>query len=101
MIKDRFQIMLLILSEFKQINELLSPLKSSENLWFSSDFRGHKNEVIRSNFLNIRSDIRRRSITCLTFPVPYISGSCIEIKKAFMAIIKSFESPQRSVKIKI
>ena len=28
------QILLLIISEFKQINKLLFPLKSSENLWF-------------------------------------------------------------------
>ena len=34
------QILLLILSEFKRINELLHPLKSSVNLWFSDNFGG-------------------------------------------------------------
>ena len=41
-IKDRLQISLLILSEFKRINWLLFPLKSSENLWFSDDFRENR-----------------------------------------------------------
>ena len=53
--------------------------------------------------------------TALTLPVPSISESCIEIKikfnfyfhtslwcmKAFKALMKPFEAPQRSVKIKI
>ena len=34
------QILLLTLSEFKRINEFLFPLKSSEYIWFSDDFRG-------------------------------------------------------------
>ena len=34
------QILLLILTKFKRINWLLFPLKSSENLRFSDDFRG-------------------------------------------------------------
>ena len=33
--RDCRQILLLILNEFKRINELLFPMKSSENLWFS------------------------------------------------------------------
>ena len=32
-------ISLLILTEFEGINQLLFPLKSSENLWFFEDFR--------------------------------------------------------------
>ena len=36
-IRDPLQISLLILSEFKRINQILIPLKSSENLWFSDD----------------------------------------------------------------
>ena len=39
---DRLQISLLILSEFKYINELLLPLKSLKNLQFSDDFMGNR-----------------------------------------------------------
>ena len=42
-IRDRLQISLLTMSEFKCINWLLIPLKSSENLSFSDHFRGNKN----------------------------------------------------------
>ena len=35
-------ILLLTLSEFKRINYLLFSLKSSENLWFSDDFRENR-----------------------------------------------------------
>ena len=38
--KDRRQILYLISSEFERINQLLIPLKSSESLWFSDEFRG-------------------------------------------------------------
>ena len=38
-LRDRCQISLLILSKFKQINQLRFPLKSSENLWFPDEFR--------------------------------------------------------------
>ena len=31
------------INQFKWINQLLLPLKSSENLWFSDDFRGNRN----------------------------------------------------------
>ena len=41
-IRDRLQISLLILSEFKYINELLLPLKSLKNLQFSDDFMGNR-----------------------------------------------------------
>ena len=36
---DRRQLGLLTLSDFKSINQLLFPLKSSENLWFSDDIK--------------------------------------------------------------
>ena len=36
-VMDRLQILLLILSEFKQINLLL---KLSENIWFFDNFKG-------------------------------------------------------------
>ena len=35
LIRDRLQISILILYEFKEINRLLFALKSPENLWFS------------------------------------------------------------------
>ena len=41
-LKDHREISLLMLSEFKRINYLLLPLKSSENLRFSDDFRGNR-----------------------------------------------------------
>ena len=69
-------------------------------------------------FINIKTI--NVTVTCLychlTLPVPYISGSCIEIKiksnvylhtslwclKRFdEGLIKPFEAPQRKVKIKI
>ena len=42
-LRDGRKISLLILSEFRQINQLLFPLKSSENHSFSVDFRGNSN----------------------------------------------------------
>ena len=41
-VRDRLQLSLLIFSQFKRINKLLFPLKSSDNLWFSYDFRGDR-----------------------------------------------------------
>ena len=38
-LRDRLQILPLILSEFKCINQFLLPLKSLENHTFSDDFR--------------------------------------------------------------
>ena len=35
-------ILLLILSKFRRINQILFPMKSSENLWFSDEFRGNR-----------------------------------------------------------
>ena len=40
--KDRLRVSLLVLSEFKSINQLLFPLKASENLWFFDDFIGNR-----------------------------------------------------------
>ena len=40
-VSDLLLVLLLIFSEFKRI-QLLLPLKSSENFWFSDDVRGHK-----------------------------------------------------------
>ena len=40
--RDLVQISPLILSEFKQINELLFPLKPSENQWFSDNIRENR-----------------------------------------------------------
>ena len=40
--RDHLQFSLLLLTEFKGINLLLFPLKSSENLLFFDDFRGNR-----------------------------------------------------------
>ena len=64
-LKDRLRIVLLILSEFKLITQLLFPLKSSENLWLSDDFRGNRSELIGLNSLNISSEIWARSLSSL------------------------------------
>ena len=61
-VRDRPQTSLLIISEFKQIYELLFPLKSLENLCFSDYFRGNKNLFARLSLLIIRSEIWRRSL---------------------------------------
>ena len=47
-VRDRLQIPLLKLSRFKRINQLLFPLKWSENLLFSDGFRGDRTEFINS-----------------------------------------------------
>ena len=50
--RDRYPILLLILKEFKRINDqLLFPLKSSQNLWFY--------ELIRFNSRHIGNEIWR------------------------------------------
>ena len=46
-----------ILSKFKQINQLLFPLKSSKNLRFSSDFRCSRSLLIRLNSFNVRNKL--------------------------------------------
>ena len=51
------QISLLILSEFMRIHQLLFPLKSLKNHWFSDDFRGNTSHLIHLNSLNLRSKI--------------------------------------------
>ena len=58
---------LLILDEFKQTNRLLSLPKSSGNLWFSDDFRGNRNSLVRLNSLGItQSAITRSKLTIET-----------------------------------
>ena len=54
-VKDCLKISLLMLSEFKQINQLLLPLKSSKNQWF-------KSQQTPLNSFNIKSDICWRSL---------------------------------------
>ena len=51
------QISLLISSEFMRIHQLLFPLKSLKNNWFSDDFRGNSSQLIHLNSLNLRSII--------------------------------------------
>ena len=63
--KESSQIPLLILSKFKQINELLFPRKSSKNLPFSGNFSGNRSWLMRLNSLNISSKIRRKSLNDL------------------------------------
>ena len=52
-VRDHLQISFLILNELKEINQLLFPLKSSENQMFPDDFRGNRSYSLRSNSLNI------------------------------------------------
>ena len=52
-VRDHLQISFLILNELKEINQLLFPLKSSENQRFPDDFRGNRSYSLRSNSLNI------------------------------------------------
>ena len=56
-VKDCRKISLLILSKFKQINELLFPLKLSE-----SHIGGNRSKLIHLNTLNVRNKIRGRSL---------------------------------------
>ena len=58
-LKDRYQILLLVLSEFERSKKLLLPLKLSKNLRFSFDFR--RIEIL----LNNESEIWRRSLSNL------------------------------------
>ena len=57
------QILLLILKEFKWINYLLFPLKSSKSLCFSDDFRRKRSKLICLNLFNARSETSRQSFT--------------------------------------
>ena len=50
------QFSLLILSEFKQNNYFLIPLKSSKNLKFTDHFRENNSQLICLNLHNIRSE---------------------------------------------
>ena len=58
-LKDRYQILLLVLSEFERSKKPLLPLKLSKNLGFSFDFR--RIEIL----LNNESEIWRRSLSNL------------------------------------
>ena len=49
-VRNRRQILLLILSEFKRINRVLLPR-------FFDDFRGNRNYLLHSNVFNIRNEI--------------------------------------------
>ena len=53
-LRDRLQILPLMLSEFKGTDLLLFSLKSSENLRFSGDFRMNRSDLIHLNSINIR-----------------------------------------------
>ena len=84
--RDRLQISLLIFSEFKQINYLLFPLKSSSN-------------PIRLNSFSITRWIWRRSLTSLKFCTETIKDSnhhLIEINRShYIAIfIKIIQGPE-------
>ena len=53
----------------KNINGLLFPLTSPENLQFSDEFRENRGAIILSNSLNIKSEIVGRSLTELVLHV--------------------------------
>ena len=52
--RDHWQISILLFHEYKGKSQLLFPLKSSENLWFSDDFRGYRSWFIGSYSLGVR-----------------------------------------------
>ena len=55
----------------KAIFRPIFSLKSSENLWFSHDFRVNRSQFICLNSLNIRSAIWRQSLNRLGLTVAY------------------------------
>ena len=55
LVRNRRLISPLILSEYKWIKQVLFPLKSSENIWFSDDFRGNRSQFINLNSVVIRT----------------------------------------------
>ena len=77
------QASLLILSK---LMNFYSPLKSSENLRFSDDFRRNISSLIHLNSLNIRNKIWKQS---LTKEYPY-DAQKIKIK-SMNVFIKSYE----------
>ena len=60
---EKILALVLITTEFKLMNWLLFPLKSSENQIFSDDFRGNRTCLIHLYSLNIKGEIRRRFLT--------------------------------------
>ena len=56
------QILLLKIGDFKWINQPLSPLKYSERLWLSNDFKENKSWLIYVKPLNNRREIWRQSL---------------------------------------
>ena len=54
---DHLRTSFLILGEFRRINQLKFPLKSSENRRFSDDFMKKRSYLIRLNLIHIRSKI--------------------------------------------
>ena len=78
--RDRCQILLVISSKFERIDSFLFPLNSSENLWYFDQFGGNrKSKLIRSNLLNIRSEIWQRSLALIIFNeiVVYMPFTCL------------------------
>ena len=61
-LKDRYQLLLLILSKLKWINLILFPLKSSGNHRFSDNVRVNRSYSIQLDLLHIRSEIWRPSL---------------------------------------
>ena len=62
--RDRLQIPFLILGGFKRLNQLLFPLKSSENQRFSDDVRGNRSlsDPREYSVILIKSEIWRPSL---------------------------------------
>ena len=61
LVRDRLQILLLALREFKQINYLLFPPEIFGNP-FGKNFKGNRNNLIHLNLLNIRNELCTRSV---------------------------------------
>ena len=74
-----------LLSEFKETNQLLFPLESSDK--FSDDFRGNRSKLIHLNSLSIRSKIWRRSLTFAELKHPIYSTDTrfkLSVHEAFL-----------------
>lgn len=74
--RKHHQILLLVRSEFKQINELLFLLKLfKKKIWFSDDFRESSSQVICLNSLNMKNKIWWPSLTNISHKIGNFSSA--------------------------
>ena len=82
-LRDRRQISLPISSEFKRTYQLFLPLKSPENHKFSDDFTRNRSYLIRSNSLDVRSEINIERVWEIkrSLKLQHLEGNKRRIKK--------------------